>query len=81
MMRQAAAIWRRGPVRAAPLRTACAHGLWEDCAMFATLHTNHGDIRIELFPHHAPKTVENFVGLAEGSKEFSDPEKIGRAHV
>ena len=42
--------------------------------MFATLHTNHGDIRIELFPHHAPKTVENFVGLAEGSKEFSDPE-------
>ena len=42
--------------------------------MFATLHTNHGDIRLELFPHHAPKTVENFVGLAEGSKEFSDPE-------
>ena len=40
----------------------------------AVLHTNHGDIRIELFPHHAPKTVENFVGLAEGSKEFSDPE-------
>ena len=42
--------------------------------MFATLHTNHGDIRVELFPHHAPKTVENFVGLAEGTKEFTEPE-------
>ena len=42
--------------------------------MFATLHTNHGDIRLELFPDHAPKTVENFVGLAEGTREFSDPE-------
>ena len=73
-MWQAAGMGRIGPVRAASVGTARAHGLWEDCAMFATLHTNHGDIRIELFPHHAPKTVENFVGLAEGSKEFSDPE-------
>ena len=42
--------------------------------MFATLHTNNGDIRLELFPDHAPKTVENFVGLAEGTREFTDPE-------
>ena len=41
--------------------------------MFATLHTNHGEIRIELFPDHAPKTVDNFVGLATGSKEWKDP--------
>ncbi len=40
----------------------------------ATLTTTHGDIVIELFPDHAPKTVENFVGLAEGTKEFVDPE-------
>ena len=39
----------------------------------ATLHTNHGDIVIELFPNHAPKTVENFVGLATGAKEWTDP--------
>ena len=39
----------------------------------ATLHTNHGDIVIELFPDHAPKTVENFVGLAAGTKEYADP--------
>ena len=41
--------------------------------MHATLHTNHGDIRIELFADHAPKTVANFVGLAEGTKEWQDP--------
>ena len=41
--------------------------------MFATLHTTSGDIRIELFPNHAPKTVENFTGLATGSKSWTDP--------
>ena len=40
----------------------------------ATLHTNHGDIVIALFPDHAPKTVANFVGLATGTKEYTDPE-------
>jgi peptidyl-prolyl cis-trans isomerase A (cyclophilin A) len=37
---------------------------------FATLHTNRGDIRIQLMPFHAPKTVANFVGLATGSKQY-----------
>jgi peptidyl-prolyl cis-trans isomerase A (cyclophilin A) len=40
---------------------------------YATLHTNHGDIRLELFPNHAPKTVRNFVGLADGSQDWTDP--------
>jgi peptidyl-prolyl cis-trans isomerase A (cyclophilin A) len=35
---------------------------------FAILHTTHGDIEIELFPNHAPKTVANFVELADGTK-------------
>lgn len=39
----------------------------------ATLHTNHGDIVIELFPDHAPKTVANFVELATGKREWVDP--------
>ena len=39
---------------------------------FATLHTSLGDIKIELFPLHAPKTVRNFVGLADGSQEWTD---------
>ena len=30
----------------------------------ATLHTNKGDIVIDLFGNHAPKTVKNFIGLA-----------------
>ncbi len=41
--------------------------------LHATLHTNHGDIRVELFPDHAPKTVTNFVELAEGAREWTDP--------
>ena len=40
---------------------------------YATLHTNKGDIRLQLFPDQAPKTVRNFVGLADGSQEWSDP--------
>lgn len=40
----------------------------------ATLHTNHGDIVIDLFADHAPKTVANFVGLATGTKEYKDPQ-------
>lgn len=43
-------------------------------AQTATLHTNHGDIVIALFPDHAPATVANFVGLATGAKEYLDPE-------
>ncbi len=42
--------------------------------MEATLHTNHGDITIELFPLHAPKTVANFVELATGAREWTNPE-------
>jgi len=36
----------------------------------AVLKTNKGDITINLLPNHAPLTVENFVGLAEGTKEY-----------
>jgi peptidyl-prolyl cis-trans isomerase A (cyclophilin A) len=37
---------------------------------YATLKTNRGDIVIHLFPNHAPKTVDNFVGLAEGTQDY-----------
>ncbi|WP_132992650.1 peptidylprolyl isomerase [Gordonia zhaorongruii] len=43
----------------------------------ATLHTNRGDIIIELFPNHAPKTVANFVGLADGSKDYTEKNAKG----
>ena len=38
----------------------------------ATLKTNRGDIVLNLFPDHAPATVENFTGLAEGTKDYTD---------
>lgn len=42
-------------------------------AVYATLHTNNGPIRLELFANHAPKTVRNFVELAEGTRSYTDP--------
>ncbi|MBX6751989.1 MAG: peptidylprolyl isomerase [Micromonosporaceae bacterium] len=42
-------------------------------SIFATLHTTAGPIRLELFPNHSPKTVANFVELAEGTKPYIDP--------
>ena len=39
----------------------------------ATLHTSAGDIVVELFPNHAPKTVANFIELATGAREWVDP--------
>jgi len=39
----------------------------------ATLHTSRGPIVIRLLPDQAPKTVRNFVELAQGSREWTDP--------
>ena len=39
----------------------------------ATLTTSQGTITVRLFPDHAPKTVRNFVELAEGGREWTDP--------
>ena len=41
--------------------------------LYATLKTSKGDIVVELFANHAPKTVRNFVELAEGTKEWRHP--------
>jgi peptidyl-prolyl cis-trans isomerase A (cyclophilin A) len=39
----------------------------------ATLHTNYGDIVVNLFGDHAPQTVENFIGLSDGTKDWTHP--------
>jgi peptidyl-prolyl cis-trans isomerase A (cyclophilin A) len=41
--------------------------------LYAVMETTQGNITLELFEKEAPKTVENFVGLAEGTKEWTDP--------
>ena len=40
----------------------------------ATLRTTLGTIVVRLLPDHAPKTVRNFVELAEGGRQWTDPE-------
>jgi peptidyl-prolyl cis-trans isomerase A (cyclophilin A) len=44
--------------------------------MFALFETNKGNFKAQLFNERVPNTVANFVGLAEGTKEFTD-EKTG----
>ncbi len=41
--------------------------------LIAALRTDHGTIRVRLFPDQAPVTVRNFVELAEGTREWIDP--------
>ena len=41
--------------------------------MFAIFDTSYGTIKVKLLPESAPLTVANFVELAEGIKEFTDP--------
>ncbi|MFB7515612.1 peptidylprolyl isomerase [Streptomyces sp. NPDC056144] len=41
--------------------------------LYAILKTSLGDIEVRLMPFHAPKTVRNFVELASGEREWTDP--------
>ncbi|HVF04425.1 MAG TPA: peptidylprolyl isomerase [Frankiaceae bacterium] len=47
---------------------------------YALLNTTMGTIEVKLFPNHAPKTVANFVELAEGTREWKDP-KTGKTEA
>jgi peptidyl-prolyl cis-trans isomerase A (cyclophilin A) len=61
------------PERGAPPARA---GPCDDPAMtttIATLRTSRGPIVIRLLPDQAPKTVRNFVELAQGTREWTDP--------
>ena len=39
----------------------------------AVFHTTEGSFRVRLMPEHAPATVQNFVGLATGTKQWTHP--------
>lgn len=62
-----------------PERGRFPHPAWKNEPMTATptakatIHTNHGDIVVNLFGNHAPKTVKNFVGLATGEITWKHP--------
>ncbi len=51
----------------------CENECMPHASHVATLHTNHGDIVINLFGDHAPQTVKNFVGLSDGTGSWTDP--------
>jgi peptidyl-prolyl cis-trans isomerase A (cyclophilin A) len=53
--------------------TAASLGLKEGEKLYATLRTNMGDMVAELFADKVPNTVLNFVELAEGTREWTDP--------
>ncbi|MFZ5470499.1 MAG: peptidylprolyl isomerase [Myxococcota bacterium] len=64
-------------VAAAPA-ASFAQGKWTQRAaegkdIYATFKTNLGDVVVRLFPKDAPKTVQNFVGLASGEKTWTHP--------
>ena len=40
---------------------------------YAVFTTSEGNFTVRLFEKEAPKTVANFIGLAEGTKEWMDP--------
>jgi peptidyl-prolyl cis-trans isomerase A (cyclophilin A) len=44
----------------------------------ATFDTSMGSFTVRLMPEHAPKTVDNFVALARGDREWTDPRDGGR---
>lgn len=51
--------------------------------MIAEFKTSLGDFKAKLYKDRAPRTVENFAGLASGTKEFTDPktgEKVTRPY-
>src|SRR5438105_15956796 len=57
-------------------------GLMSVDAKTAVIETSKGTIECELFDKDSPNTVANFVGLATGTKEFTDPKtgKPTKAH-
>jgi cyclophilin family peptidyl-prolyl cis-trans isomerase len=65
----------RGPVsvRRMPNRWPMPASLTTYRSVRATLHTTLGDIHLRLWPDKAPYTVDNFVGLATGSRAWFDP--------
>jgi peptidyl-prolyl cis-trans isomerase A (cyclophilin A) len=64
---------RRGDILSQPLAGATARSQGAHVPVHAEFVTTEGNFTIRLFDAEAPNTVANFVGLAEGTKEWTDP--------
>jgi peptidyl-prolyl cis-trans isomerase A (cyclophilin A) len=49
--------------------------------LYAIFQTSQGNITVRLFEKDAPETVANFVGLATGAKEWTDPRSGAKSHA
>ena len=68
-----AGAFRREARDAAPADTSKPSAAKHGPGVYAHFTTNHGNFIVKFFEKDAPKTVENFVGLAEGKKPWTDP--------
>jgi len=64
-----------------PGQAAPAVALPSEPGLYAIIYTSMGNIACRLFETEAPKTVANFVGLAKGTKTWTDPETGKAKHV
>ena len=62
------------------LFAAKVFGQDQKLAKSATFHTTAGTFSCQLFPDQAPNAVANFAGLAEGSKDWADPDTKEKKH-
>jgi peptidyl-prolyl cis-trans isomerase A (cyclophilin A) len=46
----------------------------------AVLHTSEGDLTCELYRDKVPNAVDNFIGLATGTKDWTDPKSGAKKH-
>ena len=60
-------------IAAGVLQTAAQKEVPLPTGVYAHFVTTEGSFTVRLFDHEAPKTVENFIGLAQGTREWTDP--------
>jgi peptidyl-prolyl cis-trans isomerase A (cyclophilin A) len=68
------------PAKKPPVRTAATAATAASADPTAIIHTTAGDLHCTLFPKVAPIGVANFIGLANGSKDWTNPVTHAKKH-